>query len=134
MTNETIDKLVRELLSDECNHLDEWGKIVLFAAFDKESIYWEKERTNNLEYLKNCENYFNVALRNEGCVVLNDVLKMLGLPKTKIGQIVGWVYDENLSGCDQICFDVFEHTRTSDDQDWSASIAFHVDGEILSKI
>ena len=34
-------------------------------------------------------------MKSRGYLYLNDVYEMLGIPKTKEGHVVGWIYDEN---------------------------------------
>ena len=62
--------------------------------FDESSPYWEKNADYNLMFLKAQERYANDLLRSRGRLFLNEVYEMLGIPKTKAGQVVGWVYDE----------------------------------------
>ena len=45
-------------------------------------------------YLRQQENYANERLKRQGSLVLNDIFESLGIPKTKEGNIIGWVYDE----------------------------------------
>lgn len=61
--------------------------------FDESSPYWEKNADYNLMFLKAQERYANDLLRSRGRLFLNEVYEMLGIPKTKAGQVVGWVYD-----------------------------------------
>ena len=57
--------------------------------------YWNECNEYNLMHLKDVERFMNDKLRIKGIVFLNEVYEALGMPKTKAGQIVGWVYDEN---------------------------------------
>lgn len=68
----------------------------MFAkVFDSECAAWTKDQEFNLAFLKQQEDYFNNVLRIRGYVFLNEVYAALGIPRTKLGQIYGWVYDEN---------------------------------------
>lgn len=58
-------------------------------------IGWTKDPEHNKLYLRQMESIANNKLRTEGHVWLNDVLEMLGYPKTKLGHVVGWLYDES---------------------------------------
>ena len=58
-----------------------------------ENTYWERNGEYNLLFLKKQERYANDLLRARKILFLNEVYDMLGMPKTKAGQIVGWVYD-----------------------------------------
>ena len=62
--------------------------------FDEASPYWEKDPEYNLMFLKAEQNYANDLLKARGYLFLNDVYKRLGIPETKAGQVVGWIYDE----------------------------------------
>jgi hypothetical protein len=62
--------------------------------FDEGCTGW----TNDPEYiklfLKAQQNYANDLLKQRGYLFLNEVYDMLGVPRTKEGQCVGWIYDE----------------------------------------
>lgn len=73
---------------------------------EKDGLYWTKKRKDNVLFLHMHQNYFNDLLRSRQIIVngqvirrghlfLNEVFEKIGLPKTKEGQFVGWVYDEN---------------------------------------
>lgn len=65
--------------------------------FDAASRYWEKNGDFNRMFLMSQQQYANDQLRADGFLFLNDVLYSLGIPKTKAGQILGWVYDADKS-------------------------------------
>lgn len=52
-----------------------------------------KDPEHNKLFLRRMESIANKKLQDEGHVWLNDVLTMLGFPKTKMGHVVGWLYD-----------------------------------------
>lgn len=62
--------------------------------FDETNPNWEKNSEFNLNFLKVQEAFANDKLKACGRLFLNDVYDMLGFEKTKAGQIIGWVYDE----------------------------------------
>ena len=65
-----------------------------FARFyDDGCRGWEKDPEMNLMFLRAEQNYANDRLRTRGYLFLNEVYERLGIPTTKIGQSVGWVYD-----------------------------------------
>ena len=64
-------------------------------CFDETCAGWTRDSELNLMFLVQQQNYANDLLRHQKYLFLNDVYKMLGIPATKAGQIVGWVYDEN---------------------------------------
>ena len=61
--------------------------------FDEMCPTWSKDAESNLMFLRNQETYANDLLKAKGYLFLNEVYDMLGIPRTKAGQIVGWVYD-----------------------------------------
>lgn len=63
--------------------------------FDESSLQFKKNNSLNYFFLKGQQNYANDLLKSNGHVFLNEVYDMLGLPRTKPGAIVGWVYDSN---------------------------------------
>ena len=64
-------------------------------VFDSKNDYWEETPEYNLMFLKSRESIANNKLMADGRLFLNEVYEMLGFPKTKAGQVVGWVYDPN---------------------------------------
>lgn len=54
---------------------------------------WEENSDYNLLFLSGVQNYANDKLTVNKILFLNEVYEMLGLPKTKAGQMVGWIYD-----------------------------------------
>lgn len=62
--------------------------------FDESCIGWDKNAEYNLTFLKHQQNYANDLLKTRGHLFLNEVYDMLGMQRTKAGQVVGWVYDE----------------------------------------
>ena len=54
---------------------------------------WQDTPEYNLMFLKRMERYANDMLRSRKRLFLNEVYTMLGIPVSKEGQIVGWVYD-----------------------------------------
>lgn len=54
---------------------------------------WQSNNEYNIMYIKAQERYANDLLATRGRLFLNEVYRMLGLPETKAGQVVGWIYD-----------------------------------------
>lgn len=96
--------------------------------------YWEANNDYNLMFLRAQEKYANDLLRSKKRVFLNDVRKAIGLPETKAGQMVGWVYDpENPDIDNSIDFGIdWDHIyRYSEDGiDSPILLDFNVDGNI----
>lgn len=67
----------------------------IYARFFDESCKgWSKCPEDNLRFLKMVQAWANKKLQAEGYLYLNDVYEALGIPKTKAGHVVGWIYDE----------------------------------------
>lgn len=104
--------------------------------FDEGSPYWEKNAEYNLMFLRSQQNYANDLLKAKGRVFLNEVYEMLGIPKTKAGQVVGWVYDpDNAVGDNYIDFGIYDinRTRTRDFVNGHERVIlldFNVDGNV----
>ena len=62
--------------------------------FDDGCTGWDKNAEYNLTFLKQQQTYANQMLQSRGHLFLNEVYDMLGIPRTKAGNIVGWIYDE----------------------------------------
>lgn len=71
----------------------DWNSI--YARFFDESCKgWTKSPEDNLRFLKMTQAWANKKLQAEGYLYLNEVYEALGIPKTKAGHVVGWIYDE----------------------------------------
>ena len=103
------------------------------ARFDEYSTVWEKDKFQNEMTLKCEENWANDKLRIDGFVFLNDVCDRLGLPRTRTGQIVGWVLDGEGDG--YIDFGIIDCEKYEDARFTrnAFDLNFNVDGDILSK-
>lgn len=108
--------------------------------FDDLCCFWTNDPETNLYFLKSRQKECNDRLKRDGYLFLNDVYQILGMEKTKIGQIVGWIYEENNKfGDNFVDFGVYDQK----DEDCRAFVNgtepsilldFNVDGEILSRI
>lgn len=108
--------------------------------FDEWSRYYEKDPEQNLMFLRAEQNYANDRLKARGYLFLNEVYERLGIPTTKAGQIVGWVYDkENPNGDNFVDFGIYDVKRPSN-RDFvngyepAILLDFNVDGDILDLI
>lgn len=103
------------------------------VLFDENNPNWNKASEYNQIFIQVQQNYANDLLTAKGHVFLNDVHDMLGLPRTKAGQIVGWV--SNGSGDNYIDFGVFsnihEGMRFVSGDERSLWLDFNVDGNVL---
>lgn len=55
---------------------------------------WTKDPEANLMFLRMQQDAATKRLKQQGWLLLNDVYDMLGIPRTKDGMVIGWVYDE----------------------------------------
>lgn len=84
--------------------------------FDESNPYWEKDGNYNRMFLLAQQQYANDKLRANGYLYLNDVLDTLGIPRTKAGQIVGWVYNpDNPNGDNYVDFGIYETYRRDEE-------------------
>lgn len=96
----TETKVIEEKKEKECSRYT--------VIFDERSPLWTKDREFNIYTLRYQERYANDKLRAKGYLFLNDVLEMLGLPRTKIGQLVGWIYNGEIKNYNNFVeFEVF---------------------------
>lgn len=99
------------------------------------NTYWTSNNEYNLMFLKKAESFANDKLRINGYLFLNEVYEMLGIPKTKAGQVVGWVYDEkNPVGDNYVDFGLYKDNLSYSDfvngYDPAILLDFNVDGNI----
>ena len=79
-------------------------------------------------------------LKRNGYLFLNDVYEMLGFPKTKEGQVAGWIYDEeNPIGDNVVDFGIYNLTCKKNidfvnGYERSIVLDFNIDGDILKFI
>ena len=107
---------------------DEKGNIV-------KNHCWERNNEYNLIFLKAQQQYANDMLRAKGRLFLNEVYDMLGIPRSKAGQMVGWVYDPvNPIGDNYVDFGILSSKQNYSDflyNDREAILLdFNVDGNI----
>lgn len=70
---------------------------------------WTKSPELNKFFLIQTQNQANDKLRLQGKLTLNEVYDMLGAPRTKYGQLAGWVYTEDESAGDNfVDFGLFD--------------------------
>lgn len=106
--------------------------------FDESCPGWEKDPEFNLTFLKMQQSYANEKLKCQGHLFLNEVYDMLGIPRTRAGNIVGWIYDEkNPIGDNYVDFgiyDLYSERKRAFVNGYERSILldFNVDGDIWS--
>ena len=107
--------------------------------FDDGCIGWEKDAEHNLFFLKQQQNWANERLQKRGYLFLNEVYEMLGIPATRAGQQVGWIYDKNDPNKDNfVDFGIYDTNRPSNRDfvngyERTILLDFNVDGNILNE-
>ena len=122
----------------EVSELDGYSEYARF--FDDGCTGWEKDPEYNLMFLRAQQQYANDLLRSRHYLFLNEVYRMLGIPETKAGQIVGWVYDPenaNHNGDNYVDFGMYDINKPKardfvNGYERTILLDFNVDGEILS--
>lgn len=108
--------------------------------FDDGCAGWAKDAEYNLTFLKMQQAEANKRLQREGYLFLNDVYTMLGIPRTKAGNVVGWIYDEkNPIGDNFIDFGIYDYYNQKNRDfvngyERTILLDFNVDGDILNLI
>lgn len=109
-------------------------------CFDNGCTGWTKDAEINLFFLKRQQDWANERLKARGYLFLNEVYESLGIPRTKAGQVVGWVYDAvNPKGDNYVDFGIYNlHDEKARDfvngYERSIWLDFNVDGNILDLI
>lgn len=105
--------------------------------FDESCNGWEKNSEYNLMFLRAQQQYSNDLLKARGHLYLNEVYDMLGIPRTKAGQVVGWVYNtEKPVGDNYVDFGLYDMNREVvrdfvNGYERVILLDFNVDGNIL---
>lgn len=130
---ETVDAIDSEGKKVKVKVATEKGGSPYKALFDERNPNWNPQTEYNQLFIQAQQNYANDLLRAKGHVFLNDVHDMLGLERTKAGQIVGWVW--NGDGDNFIDFGVFtdayqgmQFVNGTQKNVW---LDFNVDGDVL---
>lgn len=142
MTIEIIVKIDGQEVLNEVKDIDKKGTDVTNVSqyaryFNETCPAWTNDSEYNFMYLKIQQQYANDRLRVRGYLFLNDVYEMLGMPRTKAGQVVGWVYNEkNPRGDNYIDFGLYNLGNENFVNGYERSILldFNVDGNILDKL
>lgn len=134
----TVKKEVKEI------EIDEWHKDFSDYArfFDASCQGHTKDPEYNLMYLKQQQAYCNEILKSRGHLFLNEVYDILDIPRTKAGQVVGWLYDKNgnnPNGDNYVDFGIYDKNyepsrRFVNGCEYNILLDFNVDGVIYDKI
>lgn len=107
--------------------------------FDVGNDNWKKDPELNLLFLRRQQDWANDKLKSQGYLFLNDVYEMLGIDKTRIGQVTGWIYDEkNPVGDNYVDFGIYNpnsnaNVRFVNGLERTILLDFNVDGYIIDR-
>lgn len=121
----TIDVVDRNLYSEYAHF------------FDHTCDAWVDDGEYNEFFLRSEQNFANDRLVGNGHIFLNEIYDRLGIPRTKAGQIVGWVYNpKNPVGDNAVDFGIQEVWVDTEDGGHERKILldFNVDGNVLDLI
>lgn len=132
--NEVVTTKVVEV-ADPCKLHSEYAR-----CYDAGNVGWDPNPAYSLLFLRSQQDFANDKLRLQGYLFLNDVYEMLGFPKTKAGQIVGWVYDiKRPNGDNYVDFGIYDINKEANRNfingyEKAIWLDFNVDGPILDLI
>ena len=138
----TIEMDERDLEMTEAKETEkvdgEYINASIYARFFNEScVGWSKDAEKNISFLKLQQQYANELLKAKGHLFLNEVYDMLGMARSKAGQVVGWIYNpDNPIGDNYVDFDIFaDHNEDFvNGYERTALLDFNVDGNILEHV
>lgn len=141
--DEELKKLFNLKLEEEYpdNRIDKTENFSQYARFfDDACVGWTKDSENSMYFLKSQQDYCNDKLKAKGHLFLNEVYDILGIPRTRAGAVVGWVYDEeNPVGDNFVDFGIYgiyddvNHDFVNGYKN-TVLLDFNVDGNILDYI
>lgn len=107
--------------------------------FDEYSRYWSSTPDYNRMFVIGVERHANDKLNANGYLFLNDVYDMLDIPRTKEGQVVGWVKNPKSGDSAYVDFGIFNayskaHRAFINGHEKSIWLDFNVQGNILDEM
>lgn len=103
-------------------------------VFDKSSKNFEKNSDYNQMFLRGTMQYCNDKLRVQGHLFLNEIYDMLDVPRSKDGQVVGWIYDPDDSTRKNCVKFIIHKIERGNEREAGYIIDFEPDGIILNQI
>ena len=122
----------------DTNPLDNISEYARF--FDAASSNFAKDPEYNMMFLRRQQDYANEMLKSRGHLFLNEVYDLLDIPRSKAGQVVGWVYDKNgnTKGDNYVDFGLYRNDqgtrRFVNGLEYNILLDFNVDGVIYDII
>ena len=128
---------------DECDHrighnIGDMGLSPYAVIFDETSTEWQNDPEYNKFTLQRIRQTCNDLLHANGHLFLNEVYHELGLPATRVGQMVGWL--ANGDGDGYVDFGIYNVGVVPNRSEFvngfepSVILDFNVDGMIWDKI
>lgn len=136
---ETVKNEKDKKVKQEVTSVVPGGSLSPYARFfDEANPNWSKDAGQNMFFLTAVQNQMNDLLKSRGHVFLNEVYDALGFERTTAGQLVGWVYNQNV-GDDYIDFDIFRFDQAEkrdfvNAEERSVLLDFNVAGEVYDLI
>lgn len=130
-----VKEEVKTVKAVDPNDISEFARF-----FDDGCRGWDKDPEYNLTWLHSQQSLANNMLKTKGYLFLNEVYEMLGIPRTRAGQVVGWFYDKkNPTGDNFVDFGIFDATKPANRDfvngyERTILLDFNVDGPILDMI
>ena len=125
-------------IDPDSNPLDNISEYARF--FDATSNNFEKDPEYNMMFLRRQQDYANEMLKARGHLFLNEVYDLLDIPRSKAGQVVGWIYDKNgnTKGDNYVDFGLYRNDqgarRFVNGLEYNILLDFNVDGVIYDLI
>ena len=100
---------------------------------------WCEDPEYNFSFLKLQQDHATNKLRGEGHLFLNEVYDMLGIPRTREGQYVGWIYKKDNPNGNYVDFGIYltnkeNNTNFVNRLEPTILLDFNVDGYILDDV
>ena len=125
-------------IDPEGNPLDNISEYARF--FDAASENFAKDPEYNMMFLRRQQDYANEMLKARGHLFLNEVYDLLDIPRSKAGQVVGWIYDKNgnTKGDNYVDFGIYRNDKGTrrfvNGLEYNILLDFNVDGVIYDLI
>lgn len=122
---------------DRIKRVDPNGNSIYARFFDELCSPWKTDPEYNRIFLQAQQTFANDRLHAKGYVFLNDVYEGLGIPKSKAGQVVGWVLSKDNDN--YIDFGIFRQDTPEirdfvNGREGAILLDFNVDGVVYDKI
>ena len=100
---------------------------------------WCEDPEYNFSFLKLQQDHATNKLRGEGHLFLNEVYDMLGIPRTREGQYIGWLYKKDNPNGNYVDFGIYRtynenSTNFVNGLEPTILLDFNVDGYILDDV